>query len=118
MQTRRYQDAMRFCYRLYSFAYNGLLATRGSIKAKSNPGSDDNQRSSGHDEFDPLEFLNQNGFKIKDLRSRGGCVWAIGGREHTRLMNDLQKKGLHFKFTERGGRATNYQPGWYWKPEN
>lgn len=65
--------------------------------------------------FDVAAYLRERGLEVIDKRP-AGCLWVVGGNDALRpLMRDLQGKGVWFRFTPRGGKATSYRPGWWLK---
>lgn len=63
--------------------------------------------------FNLADFLTEHRLKFKDMRSKGGALWLIGGKELTPVVVELRKKGVSFTYTANGGRATGYRPAWY-----
>lgn len=48
-----------------------------------------------------------------DKRPMQGSLWVVGGHELDSLMKDLARSGAAFKFSQKGGRATQHKPAWY-----
>ena len=62
------------------------------------------------------EFHQEMGIRIIDKRSSGGRLWVTGN--HPRLAETMKEfrdsdMGLPFQYAAGGGKATNYQPGWW-----
>jgi len=47
------------------------------------------------------------------MRSKGGALWLIGGRELTHVIVELRKEGVSFTYTEKGGTVSGHRPAWY-----
>ena len=62
-----------------------------------------------------LSTLRFSGVKYVDNRNQGGALWAIGGHELDDMMAELKKQGTAFVFSEKGGKATKGQAGWWYK---
>jgi very-short-patch-repair endonuclease len=62
---------------------------------------------------DLKKFFDAHGIPSKDRRPAGGSFWVTGGLELSGLMEELKRQGMHFRFTEKGGKATGHRPGWY-----
>jgi hypothetical protein len=64
--------------------------------------------------FNLADFLTEHRLKFKDMRSKGGALWLIGGKELTPVVVELRKKkGISFTYTANGGRVSGYRPAWY-----
>lgn len=53
--------------------------------------------------------------EIVDKRSRGGCLWVVGGKELAGLMTAVERVGFRFAYTPTGSASTKRRPGWYCK---
>lgn len=63
-----------------------------------------------------VAFLKKNNLKFIDKRNKqGGCLWVVGGKELEKTLGLLEVKGINFTFTVGGGKATDYNPGWFYK---
>ncbi len=58
-------------------------------------------------------LLKENGVEYTDKREKGGALWIVGGHELDKVMAACGELGYKFYFSEKGGRITKYQPGWY-----
>ncbi|SDN63571.1 AAA domain-containing protein [Bacillus sp. OK048] len=54
-------------------------------------------------------------YEVIDKRPNRGNLWVVGGIEIESEMNKLKEKGITFKFTNKGSRATGNKPAWYTK---
>jgi hypothetical protein len=63
--------------------------------------------------FSLLNYLKQRKLKVIDQREKGGNLWIVGGEEIDTLIEELDKMGIKFNFTQNGSKSTNYMPGWY-----
>ena len=63
--------------------------------------------------FNLADFLTEHRLKFEDMRSKGGALWLIGGRELTHVIVELRKKGVSFTYTEKGGTVSGHRPAWY-----
>ena len=62
-------------------------------------------------------IFESRGIPWRDNRARtGGSFWVTGGPELQHLMDKLTTKGIHFRFTANGSRATGQKPGWFLPP--
>ncbi len=64
-----------------------------------------------------LSALRFSGIKYIDNRNQGGALWAIGGHELDVMMAEMKGRGIAFVFSEKGGRATQGEPAWWYKAE-
>jgi len=48
-----------------------------------------------------------------DNREQGGNLWVVGDSTLSQYFEDLRSEGIRFIFSEDGGRATGYRPGWF-----
>jgi len=64
--------------------------------------------------FNLVDFLTEHRLKFKDMRSKGGALWVIGGRDLAPYMASLKKKGIPFTYQPRGGKTTGYRPAWWY----
>ena len=63
-------------------------------------------------------FLEKNGIGVVDKRSRGGCLWAIGGKQIAPILNETKKNyGALWTYCEKGGYATGYRSAWFTKSQ-
>lgn len=60
-----------------------------------------------------VELLKDAGISYTDKREKGGALWVIGGHELDDEMSRFAEKGYKFFFSEKGGKQTKGQPGWY-----
>ncbi len=57
--------------------------------------------------------LEEKGIAYIDKRENGGALWIIGGHELDELMAELKSQGFRFYFSEKGGKTTKNQSGWF-----
>lgn len=69
--------------------------------------------SSGDDTL--LKFLSSENIDYVDKRSKGGALWIVGGHEFDNVMLKCKEMGYRFNFSEKGGRITKGNPGWYYR---
>ena len=63
-----------------------------------------------------VAFLKKNNLKFIEKRNKqGGCLWVVGGKELEKTLELLETKGIKFSFTVGGGKATDYNPGWFYE---
>ncbi len=62
---------------------------------------------------DIRSILDEKGIQYIDKREHGGALWIIGGHELDELMAELKNQGFRFFFSEKGGRTTKNQSGWF-----
>lgn len=60
-----------------------------------------------------FSLLKDKGIKFIDKREKGGALWIVGGHELDSVMTACRELGYQFFFSEKGGRITKNQPGWY-----
>ncbi|KRF39825.1 sigma-70 family RNA polymerase sigma factor [Paenibacillus sp. Soil787] len=65
--------------------------------------------------YDITDYL--CGLKVIDNRKKGGALWVIGGVELTTFFDQLILKGIVFRYSASGGKATNHKPAWWVKEE-
>ncbi len=53
-------------------------------------------------------FLSEHGLEIIDLRSKGGTIWIVGGRDLAPIIDLLKPHGFHFKYLENGVEVTGH----------
>lgn len=74
--------------------------------------------STGSDQLALSGFLEKNGVGIADKRARGGCLWAIGGKEISPILNETKRiYGALWTYCEKGGYATGYRSAWFTKSQ-
>ena len=73
------------------------------------PGPDPNVPS----DDDLFQLLQKKGIEYVDKRNNNGALWVVGGHELDKLMIECGELGFSFYFTEKGGKVTKNQPGWY-----
>lgn len=121
-----------------SFASGGSMiaadaASRfhGSAKNKVEKGEDASRRSVPSTEVSPLErktvqvisklvsYLLLHGIDVVDKTDSGGALWIVdnGGIAVKATVRQLVQRGYQFKYASAGSKATAYQPGWYWRPD-
>ena len=59
------------------------------------------------------DILTEKGIEFIDKRANGGALWITGGHELDSVMVEIAEKGFKFAFSEKGGKQTKGQPGWY-----
>lgn len=64
-----------------------------------------------------LSTLKFSGVKCVDNRIQGGALWVLGDHELDQMMEGFKDKGYRFVFSEKGGKATKNQPGWWYKAD-
>lgn len=62
--------------------------------------------------FDLVSFLKSKGLEIIDLRSQGGSLWVIGGKELLPIMAKLIDRGITCRHAVSGGRVTRHREAW------
>lgn len=65
------------------------------------------------DEDELTSFLHQKNVSFIDKRAAGGALWVTGGHEYDAIMAECEAIGFKFQFSEKGGKQTKNQPGWY-----
>ena len=60
-----------------------------------------------------FDFLKERHIEYTDKREKGGALWIVGGHELDELMMACGELGYKFLYSEKGGRITKGQPGWY-----
>lgn len=60
-----------------------------------------------------VNLLNEANISFTDKREKGGALWVVGGHELDEVMAQIAEKGYKFSFSEKGGKQTKGQPGWY-----
>ncbi len=60
-----------------------------------------------------LDALKQEGIQYIDKRESGGNLWVVGDNSIQPFMYSMEKRGAKFTFTQKGGKASSYQPAWY-----
>ncbi len=60
-------------------------------------------------------YLIQNQIEYIDKRKNGGALWVVGGHELDSVMLKASEVGYKFQFSDKGGKVTKHQPGWYYK---
>lgn len=72
-----------------------------------------NMSDQPYEKFSLNNFFKQRSLKVIDQREKGGNLWVVGGDELESLMEELDRMGIKFNFTQKGSKSTNYLPGWY-----
>lgn len=63
-----------------------------------------------------IDFLKSKGLEAVDKRGNGGALWAVGDKNIDPVLKEAKKRyGALWIFSEKGGRATQYRPGWFTK---
>lgn len=62
---------------------------------------------------DLIEHLKQFGIKFIDKRSKGGCLWIIGGTEYDETLKEVTVNKIHLK--KATSKFFHGNPGWYIK---
>ena len=63
-----------------------------------------------------LDLIERSGFEYIDIRQSGGALWiVVGEAEAKKLIEECEKKGFKFQFTQSGGRQSKHRPAWYTK---
>ena len=86
----------------------------GTVGLPAKPAAAPNPQPEMHDNK-VLDLLKKEGLEYIDKRVNGGALWVVGGHELDKTMEEIDSKGYKFTFTEKGGRATKYKPGWYYQ---
>ena len=61
-------------------------------------------------------YLKSKGIEIVDKRSKGGALWAVGGKELDTLLNATRKEyGALWTFCKNGGSSTGGRASWFTK---
>ncbi|WP_043932435.1 DUF4145 domain-containing protein [Bacillus sp. EB01] len=63
--------------------------------------------------FSLLNYLEEKQIPYIDNRTKNGALWVIGGWELNEKLFPLKENRIYFRFMKKGGRATNYKPGWF-----
>ena len=58
-------------------------------------------------------MLAAKGIQAVDRRTKGGSLWAIGGKELTDLMDEFANYGAEFTYKVGGSRATSFKAAWW-----
>ncbi|SDD05345.1 protein of unknown function [Melghirimyces thermohalophilus] len=82
--------------------------TAATAEPKQDGGSD-----SGDSSFDLIDYLKEHGLEPIDKRPAGGSLWVVGGWELNKVLFPLKERKIYFRFSKKGGRATNRKPGWF-----
>lgn len=62
-----------------------------------------------------VDAIRKRGIRFTDKRSKGGCLWIIGGNELTDFVHEMRKLGVRFYFKKKGARAIGGRSGWWTK---
>lgn len=62
---------------------------------------------------DLFRLLQEKGIEYVDKRKNDGALWIVGGHELDKVMIECGELGHIFYFSQKGGRVTKNQPGWY-----
>lgn len=74
------------------------------------------ESGSEKDSVDALvDAIKRHGIKYTDKRSRGGCLWIIGGKELSRFVKDVRGLRVRFYYIDGGARVIGGQAGWWTK---
>ncbi len=65
------------------------------------------------DDASLYNLLKEKGISYTDKRDKGGALWVVGSHELDNVMIACGELGYKFYFSEKGGRITQGQPGWY-----
>ena len=65
---------------------------------------------------DIINIINNHSLRYKDNRELNGALWVFGGTELSEVMNKIGELGYHFNFKSDGGRSSNFQSAWWYKP--
>ena len=60
-----------------------------------------------------IQLLNNRGLTYVDLRSKGGCLWIIGGTTLSPFVAECQQYGIIFHYKIDGGNATSGKSAWW-----
>ena len=63
--------------------------------------------------FSLTRYLQEQGLEWIDKRAAGGTLWVMGGWELNKVLFPLEERKIYFRFTPKGGRATQRKPAWY-----
>lgn len=85
----------------------GVAETRSSYNIEEN-----NTEYEAKEEL--LVYLERHNLEYIDKRSKGGCIWVIGGRSIEQYLKPLEKDGIKFIFKPVGGRTTRRRAAWFW----
>lgn len=60
-----------------------------------------------------FKLLKEKDIEYIDKRDKGGALWVVGGHELDEVMSACAELGYKFLFSEKGGKVTKHQAGWY-----
>ncbi|MDO6654517.1 sigma factor-like helix-turn-helix DNA-binding protein [Anaerobacillus sp. 1_MG-2023] len=83
-----------------------------SISQSSNEPQDEKE-DRNKSSFSLLEYLEDQEIKYIDNRHKNGALWLIGDWSLNEKVFPLKDYKIYFRFVHKGGKATNYEPGWF-----
>ncbi|GAE91076.1 type I restriction-modification system [Gracilibacillus boraciitolerans JCM 21714] len=63
--------------------------------------------------FPIIDYLGKAELNYIDKRDKKGALWVLGDWSLNEKLMPLKKHKIYFRFTKKGGRATNYEPAWF-----
>ena len=61
-----------------------------------------------------LDMIRSDNIQFVDKRSKGGCLWIIGGEKLKPFVDKYEALlGAHFSFSPNGGAATEHKESWF-----
>lgn len=60
-----------------------------------------------------FKLLKEKDIEHIDKREKGGALWIVGGHELDEIISACEEMGYKFLYSEKGGKATKHQAGWY-----
>lgn len=64
-----------------------------------------------------VSFFEKNNIETRDNRNKGGALWILEGENISRIIDFFIYIGFDFKYTSRGGKASHYQPAYWYVDE-
>ena len=91
-------------------------ASRRETKSMTIRGTQEQSKNRTVSSSDPLiDEIRKRGIWYTDKRAKKGCLWIIGGDEHSDFVREMRKLGVRFYFKKKGARAIGGRSGWWTK---
>lgn len=91
-------------------------ASRRETKSMTIGGTQEQSKNRTVSSSDPLiDEIRKRGIWYTDKRAKKGCLWIIGGDEHSDFVREMRKLGVQFYFKKKGARAIGGRSGWWTK---
>jgi len=58
-------------------------------------------------------YFNSHGFEVIDKRSKNGALWIVEKKGIKPVIEELNKQGIKFTYSKKGGRATKNRSAWF-----